>query len=117
MRGVHLFMILVALPAIAALGHDIYLFYINHGLDNIPGDLERSIQDKGPLSIFAALGFIWTQYDPESYKTVVESLDQETWDMLNSLLAQKALFVGIAFAGFFYVILFFTEAAWGMAIQ
>ena len=66
MRGVHLFMFVVALPALAALGHDAYLFYMN--------------QDKG--FELAALGFIWTKYEPESYRWTVEVTEPEVRDAL-----------------------------------
>lgn len=90
MRGVHLFMFVLALPALAALGHDIYLYYNN--------------PDMGFK--FAALGFIWTNYHPESYKwTVEQTQPMGYWDSINSLLAQKAFFVGLAFAGIFYVLI------------
>ncbi len=89
MRGVGLFLFIVTLPALAALGHDAYLYYINQPK---PFDL-------------AALGFIWTQYDPESYKMAVEQIEpMGYWPWLNWLLAQKAVFVGLGFAMFFYVL-------------
>ncbi len=103
MRGVHLFILLIALPALAALGHDIYLFYSDHGITSIVADVNKTIADKGPLSMFATLGFIWTQYHPESYKLAAQGLDQESWEVVNALLAQKAIFVSVVFAGFFYV--------------
>lgn len=89
MRGVHLFMFILALPALAALGHDAYLFYMN--------------QDKG--FELAAAGFIWTKYHPESYRWTVEATSPDYWPYINEILAQKAVLVGAAFAGFFYVIL------------
>lgn len=90
MRGVHFFIFLVALPALAALGHDAYLFYLN--------------QDKG--FEMAALGFIWTKYHPDSYRWTVEATEpMGYWPYINLILAQKAALVGAAFAGFFYVIL------------
>ncbi len=89
MRGVHLFLFVAALPALAALGHDLYLFYNN--------------QDMGFQ--LAALGFIWTKYDPDSYKWVVEQTEPlGYWPYINWVLAQKAVFVGLAIAGFFFVI-------------
>jgi hypothetical protein len=90
MRGIHFFMFLVALPAIAALGHDAYLYYINQPK---PFDM-------------AALGFIWTSYEPDSYKWVVEQTQPlGYWPYINWILAQKAVFVGVAFAGFFYILI------------
>lgn len=105
MRGIHLFMIIVALPALAAFGHDIYLFYENYGFDHIQRDLSLLVEEKGPLSPLASLGFIWTQYHEASYTWVVENADPETWAVINEILGYKALFAGLAFAGVFYVIL------------
>ncbi len=89
MRGVHLFMFVLALPALVALGHDAWLYYQN--------------QDMGFQ--FAALGFIWTKYHPESYRWAVETTEPAGyWPYINEILAQKAVVVGAVFAGFFYVI-------------
>ncbi len=80
-------MFFVTIPAMAALGHDLYLFYEN--------------QEKGFM--FAALGFIWTRYDPDSFQWTADNFS-EYWPSINMLLAQKAFFVGLAFAAFFYAL-------------
>ena len=92
MRGVQLFMVLVAIPFFVALGFDGYLYYFH--------------QDK-PFE-FTTPGFIWTHYDPDSYKEVVQQaqdLDPRIWPVVNFVLAQKSVVDGAAFAGFFYFIL------------
>ena len=105
MEGVRTFMFIVLIPAIIALGHDFYLFYANEGVDAVMADATQAIEDKGPFTLFASLGFIWTTYHQESFKIVAQSLDKQTWSYVNALLTQKAFFAGLAFAGFFYVIL------------
>ncbi|MGB4057138.1 MAG: hypothetical protein WBK77_03535 [Alphaproteobacteria bacterium] len=76
------------IPAMAALGHDLYLFYQN--------------QEKG--FEFAALGFIWTRYEPESYKSAVEITTPDGyWPYINFILAQKAVLVGVVFAAIMMV--------------
>lgn len=105
MSGVRLFMVLVLLPALAALGHDLYLFYTNEGVDNVVSDATKIFDEKGASSFFAALGFIWTKYDVESFKAIAQSMDEQTWSYVNKVLAQKAVVVGLAFAGFWYVLL------------
>lgn len=105
MRGVSLFMLIVALPALAALGHDIWLFYDNYGLGSIQRDLETILQEKGASSLFAALGFIWTQYCPDSYAWTVENTAPETWALISEFLTYKAFFVAAAFAGAVYILL------------
>lgn len=103
MRGVHLFMFIVALPALVALGHDIYLFIVNYGPESLPDSVIAN--EKGLGTHFATLGFIWTEYAPETYETVVESVTPETWALIDLLLTQKALLAGLVFAGFFYLVL------------
>lgn len=110
MRGVHFFMFLVAIPMIAALGFDLYLWY-HH-------------QEKG--FEFSTPGYIWTQHDPESYKRAVEisenldetyqdafeksgSQDPIVWPWINFALGQKSVVLGAAFAGFFYALLLFCK--------
>ena len=92
MRGLS-FITLLLIPAFIALGHDTYLFYVNY------------IEPKGfSLDLlmkefkFSALGFIWTSYDEEGYKTAVGSVDEETWSIIDYLLTFKAVFVGLGFA-------------------
>lgn len=91
--------LLLLIPALIALGHDGYLFYMEHlnpGVFSI--DL---LKDKFK---FSALGFIWTTYDPESYKSVVESTAPETWAQIDTFLTIKAFHLGLAFAGVFIVL-------------
>lgn len=93
MRGGSLVFVLL-IPAFVALGHDIYLFYMNF------------VQTKGlTLDLvlaefkFSALGFIWTTYDEASYKSMFETTDPETWAQIDYILTFKAVFVALAFAG------------------
>jgi len=102
MRGLPLILLLL-IPAFIALGHDIYLFYIHEiePLRVVTFDaLLRLLQEKWK---FAALGYIWTTYDVESYKLTVESTSKEDWAVLDWLLTFKAFFVGLGFAGIFLV--------------
>lgn len=93
MRG-HPILLIFLLPALIALGHDIYLFYINHlssgtlSLDLIKEEFK-----------FSALGFIWTTYSPESYKEALRAVQPETWALIDYSLTFKAFFVGLGFAG------------------
>lgn len=80
---------LVSLPALAAIGHDIWLYY---------NDPSRPFE-------FAALGFIWTKYHPESYRAVMEGTSPETWGTINYLLTFPALYLGLVFALFFYAVI------------
>lgn len=92
---------LILIPAIIAFSHDIYLFY----------DLRLS-EDPSIISIdlilekfkLASLGFLWTTYNPESYKEAAKSLDPETWALIDSYLPIKLFHIGLAFAGFWVVV-------------
>ena len=89
-------MILALVPALVALGHDAYLFYINQ---------DNPIYQEGDFTrFFASLGYIWTTYHPASYQSVIESVSPETWTEINGFLTQKAFFVALAFAGAIYAI-------------
>lgn len=104
MRGLYIFMILVMIPAMVALGHDIYLFVDN---DTIDGAMRAVKAGEKPwTSYFATLGWIWTHYDPESYKMMAENLDEQSWGIINKLLAYKAVVVGLGFGLFFWVLAF-----------
>ncbi len=89
MTGVQFFMFVLLFPAFALLGHDFYLFF-----NNAEGQFALS-----------DLGYIWTQYSPESYKWVVQNVEKDTWAVINEILTQTALILALIFAGFFYVIL------------
>jgi hypothetical protein len=88
MRGVHLFMFIVALPAIAALGFDLYLYSM---------EPEKGFMMTTP-------GYILTHYYLDAYKWTVENTG-EYWPYIDWVLAQKSVYVGAAFAGIFYVLL------------
>lgn len=89
MSGLSLLMFILALPALAVIGHDAYLFYINQ-----PQDF-----------MLSATGFLWTKYHPDSFLWVKSALDPEQWALLTTyVLEQKAVFVALAFALFFFVI-------------
>ncbi|MBX2833973.1 MAG: hypothetical protein KTR28_03280 [Micavibrio sp.] len=93
-------LIIVMIPALIALGHDGYLFYMEH---MNPGRFNMQLlQDKFK---FSSLGYIWTTYDVESYKTTRESLSDEDWAELDTILTFKAFYVGLGFAAVMMFIL------------
>lgn len=107
MRGIHLFIFIILIPAIAALGHDIYLFTQDNAIEALPEALQD--EDRRVQSFFADLGFIWTEYHPESYKQTVETLEPEQWAVINRVLAHKAVLVALAFAAIIYAFLFLLK--------
>ena len=97
MRASLVFLLLI--PAFIALGHDIYLFYMEHlnpGIFSIDLLMEKFK--------FSALGFIWTTYAVDSYKAVVETTAPETWATIDQFLTIKAFYLGLGFAGVFIVL-------------
>lgn len=105
MKAIHFFLLIVTLPALFALGHDLYLFYIAQG-EQLNTDLATKIfteERPGKSFDFAALGFIWTKYSPESYALMKESFEPEEWANIQLFLKLKAFYVLAAFAGVMYV--------------
>ena len=77
MLGIQVFIIIILLPFLAALGHDAWLYY------------------EGGMEAFklTSAGFLWTHYHPDSFKWAAENLGQGVWDVLNWLLPQKAVYI------------------------
>ena len=103
------FIFLLLVPAILALGHDFYLFYINF-LQTRSFTLDLLLSEFK----FSALGFIWTTYNPDGYKATVESTDPETWAIIDYLLTFKAVYVGLGFAAVMTVIYGFFGLVFGL---
>lgn len=102
MEGRLLFFIVIFLPAFAALGHDIYLFTQDSGMERMQAAI--AIGEPPVYAFFADLGFIWTKYHEESFRSTVQTLDPSVWKIVNFLLTQKAVIVGLGFA---FLMLFF----------
>jgi hypothetical protein len=86
-----LILFIATLPLVLALGHDLYLFYMN--------------QDKG--FDFATLGWIWATYHEDSLKAtadvIVANFGEETWKAVAPVLTYQAALAGIIFAALFYI--------------
>ncbi|MCB1532280.1 MAG: hypothetical protein KDJ35_05355 [Alphaproteobacteria bacterium] len=107
MRGVHFYIVLVLIPAVLALGHDIALLLENSSFNELIATMQSG--ERPLMSYLSDLGFIWTHYARESYESVRESSDPQTWEMIKMLLMQKALFVALAFAGVNFLLLFILK--------
>ncbi|MEM7651268.1 MAG: hypothetical protein AAF204_04210 [Pseudomonadota bacterium] len=102
MRGSLLFLLLI--PALIALGHDIYLFYVenlNPGVFSLDLLLEKFK--------FSAVGFIWTTYSADTYKAVVEATAPEVWAYIDPLLTVKAVVAGLLFTGLIIFIFYILK--------
>lgn len=101
-----IFIILVLIPALVALGNDFYLFAELH-LEKKPFSialLQKEFQ-------FSALGFIWTHYDLASFKETVKSMPPEDWARIDKMLTFKAFYVGLTFAGIMTTLFFILGLA------
>lgn len=101
MRFPALLIFILLIPAFIALGHDIYLFVQQH----VPNTAMLSLDLIKEKFKFSAFGFIWTHYDPNSYKEAARSLDPDTWASLDKFLTIKAFYAGLTFAGVIVVIM------------
>jgi len=95
MRIPFLLIFVLLIPAMIALGHDIYLFYVNHAEAARVVNVDL-VEEKFK---FSAFGFIWTNYFIESYKATAAALDPQTWALVDKFLTIKAFFAGLTFAG------------------
>ena len=94
MRGVYLICILLALPFLAAIGHDIYLAV----------NVEELTVKEPTLS---DLGWLWVNYHPPSYNWALANTDPQVWqNYVAPLLRQTAVVVTGVPAATLYAVLF-----------
>lgn len=104
MKPLHFLLFLVTLPVLISLGHDLYLFYVAQD-QQLSTDLVTKLYTEerpGREFSFAAIGYIWTQYAPESYKLMADSYTPEEWAEIQSFLKLKATLVFAALAAAAY---------------
>lgn len=96
MRDYFLVGFLLLLPALGALGHDLYLAYNNTVLEGI---------DRFWLS---DAGWLWINYSPETYDWALATVDAAVWNgFVDPILQESAFFVALAPFCAFLAILFF----------
>lgn len=104
MRGIHFFLLIVTLPLLIALGHDLYLFYVAQE-QGLSMDLVTKIytEDRPARQFdFADIGFIWKHYSLESYNLMAESFEPSEWAGIQEFLKIKAVHLFGAFAILMY---------------
>lgn len=117
MKPIHFFLLIVTLPMIIVLGHDLYLFYVAQGEQLDPNLATKLFTEDRPSRgfSFAALGYIWTTYSPDTYKTLSESFEEQEWANIQQFLELKAFYVMAAFAAVMYalagIVTIFKKAA------
>jgi hypothetical protein len=66
MRGIVVLCFLLVLPIFAVLGHDIYVTYQD--------------QDFTKPMMFSDVGYLWTNYEPDTYEWARKNIDPGTWE-------------------------------------
>ena len=98
MRDHLVIIFILAMPALAVLGHDIYLAYNQTDIQSA----ERFF--------FSDLGWLWTEYSPETYNWVINNADAIVWNgFIDPLLDETAFFICIAPLSAFLFILIFMK--------
>jgi hypothetical protein len=108
MRGIHVFMFFLALPALALLCHDIYMFYVAQGS---PTDISSAAlkiyteERPGRGFDFSALGYLWTKYSPDTYAIMGDSMEPAEWASVKAFLTFKAFYVVAGLTGIVYALI------------
>lgn len=117
--GLKLFVVILMLPFLAAVGHDVYLNYFSNvppGSDFSEFDVEDIKVDIKNLDIKSGsfktseLGWVWQHYSPNSLRSVNLLIDETVWDtLIDPLLKMKTIIVGLlpALFGLFILALFY----------
>ncbi len=108
-EGFGLVLFLVAVPAIIALGHDFYLFYM------VNEDVAKTMDVAALTSLytenkpgrgfnFSSFGFIWTHYAPDNFRDIFQSGDAGMWAHVRPYLSWEAFPTFGGFAGAIYAL-------------
>ncbi len=82
MRDIFLLAFILSLPALAVLGHDVYLAYTNIHLE------------AGERFYLSDLGWLWVNYSPDSYDWMIENTDATIWNgFIDPALKESALLI------------------------
>jgi hypothetical protein len=100
MKHLYFFIFIFFVPAFCSLLHDFYLFYLAQGEQLNPDLFTKLYTEERPGRAFefAAIGFIWLQYSPESYKAMSDSMLPQEWAEIQEYL-KLALTVVLAQIG------------------
>lgn len=100
---VKIFCFLIALPALAAIGFDIYMAY-----EEIEAGSNASFRPDSPTPFkFTQIGWLWQTYSPDSFAWAKDAIDPDTWkSMILPVLRSYAIILTAGIAAFFYILLF-----------
>lgn len=108
MRGIIVFCILIALPALAAFGHDVYIAYDEHNPKNY-----TEFKEVFSLSDF---GFLLHHYQKDTFDDLEGLVQNGTLSegRLRYIIGLKAFHVGLGLAGicYLYLIIAFLYGIW-----
>lgn len=97
MRFIFLICFLLALPPLAAGGHDAYMAYVESQEGNV--DLSEPFR-------FSDLGWLWVTYAPQNYDWMRGSMNPDMWkSMIEPALTQPAIVVTAIPALALYILL------------
>lgn len=102
MRGITFILFLLLLPVMGALGHDAYLSYKE--------------QDFSKPMMFSDLGYLWSNYEPETFQWMQKNVDQGTWEnYLNPLMEQTSFVIAAVPAVLFITIVLLVRILGSMS--
>lgn len=108
MKPLHFFLFIAILPFLISLSHDVYLFYSGQNQQiNLNSITKIYTEDRpGRAFEFASLGYIWTNYSPDSYALMAESFQPGEWASIQEFLKFKATLLFAALAIMLYLLTF-----------
>lgn len=89
--------LLLLAPAGVAMGYELVQYY----------------NGENPALDFSALGFLWTEYHPQSFEYISNLLGPDIWGIINPILTYPAVYVGLAFAAIGIAIVKLVQLAFG----
>lgn len=108
-EGFGLVLFLIGLPALIALGHDLYLFYLAN--ETVANEMDIAALSAlygenrpGRGFNFSSFGFIWTHYAPDNFRDTFHAGGTGIWASVRPYLSWEAFPTFGIFAGCVYVL-------------
>ncbi len=110
--GIKAFLIILLLPFLAGVGHDVYLNYFS---DDEKIKQAKRLQINPEDFLASDLGWVWENYHPASMEMARDMVDPEKWQSdVDPILQLPAMVVGIVpfMLGLIYSFLAFILGIW-----
>ena len=107
-NGVKIFCFLILLPALAALGHDVYFSYSDAKIKKVDdlGDVQKSLEKAEAHFTFSELGWLWQEYSLPTHNAVKKYFDEQTWNKKVAPALETPAVLALAVpAGISYIVL------------